>query len=438
MANETSRRDFLRLSAIAAVGVATVNKGYARKQQSPNDRIRFAIIGAGGKGWSGTEQAARNGDIVALCDVDLNNLAQAAEVHKNAAKFTDYRKMIENNAKDFDAVIISTPDHHHAFASALAMKAGKHVYCEKPLTRTITQARKIQEIAKAAKVATQMGNQGTSNNTLRQVVALIKAGKFGKVKEVHCWTNRPAGWWPQGVPRPAPAVKPDNIDFDLWLGPSPDRPYSGGYHPFAWRGWWDFGTGSMGDIACHCMNMPFRACDLRNPITVQAQTSGHNRDSYPLWSIIRYEFAATKERGAIPLTWYDGGKLPPQELAPDIKYDSNGCIIVCEGATIYSPGEYGGSAVLVGGAPLPEIEFERSPGHMEEFARAIKGGPAAMSNFVEYAGPLTEMMLVGNLAVWADGPKLKWDARRMQVVGSKEYDPLIRPEYRAGWSNILK
>ncbi|MFZ4507136.1 MAG: Gfo/Idh/MocA family protein [Fimbriimonas sp.] len=435
MAQNTSRREFLKITAAAAVGVAAASRGFARKAQSPNDRIRYGIIGAGGKGWSGTEQAAQTGDIVALCDVDSNALAQAGEVHPKASKHTDYRKMLIEHGKEFDAVIISIPDHHHAFASSLAMRLGKHVYCEKPMTRTITEARTIQDIAKKTKVATQMGNQGSANDALRKVVALAKAGTFGKIKEVHCWTDRPAGWWPQGVPRPATKPVPANVDFDIWLGPSPLRPFADGYHPFAWRGWWDFGTGSMGDIACHCMNLPFRACDLRDPIAVQAQTSGHNRDSYPLWSIIRYEFAKTKERPEVTLTWYDGGKQPPQELAPGVKYQGNGSLMVFENATIYSPGEYGGSAVIVGGGELPNIEFEKSPGHMQEFARAIKGGPAAHSNFVEYAGPLTEMMLVGNLGVWADGPRLKWDAKRNRIQGgSKEYDRLIKPEYRAGWS----
>ncbi|MFZ4507137.1 MAG: Gfo/Idh/MocA family protein [Fimbriimonas sp.] len=429
MSNPTTRRDFLRLSVAAAAGLATAGRTFAQKPKSPNDRIRYAIVGVGGKGWSGTEWAARTGDIVALCDIDATTLDQGAEVHPKASKHRDYRRLFEDHHDEFDAVVISTPDHHHAFASSMAMKQGKHVYCEKPLTRTLGEARHIINLAKKTKLATQMGNQGSAESGLRRGAALIKSGVFGAVKEVHVWTDRPI--WPQGVPRAQSKPVPENVDWDIWLGPSLDRSFGDNYHSFSWRGWWDFGSGALGDMACHYMNMPFRAADLRDPISVQAKTSGHNRDSFPSSSVITYEFAATKSRGPVTMVWYDGRVKPPQELAPGVNLAGNGSIVVCEHATVISREDH--SIELVGGAALPPVEFEVSPGHMEEFARAIMGGPPALSNFVEYAGPLTETVLLGNLAVWADGSKLEWDARRQRVKGTREYDSLIRPNYRPGW-----
>jgi predicted dehydrogenase len=431
MPHETSRRELLRLSATAAFGLTGISR---LKAQSPNDRVRFAIVGCGGKGRSGMDGAARYGDIVALCDIDSNTLAQAKDSYGYAKTYSDFRKMIEERHDKFDAVVVSTPDHTHAVAAAMAMRYGKAVYCEKPLARTIWEARRIGEIAKEMKVATQMGNQGTANNSMRKTAALIKKGAFGAVKEVHCWTDRPGGWWPQGVNRPASKPVPANVDWDLWLGPSPWRDYADGYHSFAWRGWWDFGTGAMGDIACHCMNLPYMALDLRDPVAVQAETPGHNRDSYPAWSIIKYEFAANKNRGPVTLTWYDGGKKPPQELAPTFPFGGNGSLIVCEKANIFSPGEYAGDSKWDAQIDLPEVEFVESPGHMAEWVDAIKGGRPAVSNFANYSSPLTEMALVGNLAVWANGPRLEWDSRAMRVKGTREYDSLIRPKYRKGYS----
>lgn len=400
-----------------------------------SEPILFGVIGVGGKGWSGMEQAAQFGNIVALCDVDVNPRAKGMAEHPRAAAFTDFRHMIDAMRGRMDAVVISTPDHVHAPAAAYAMRAGLHVYCEKPLSRTIWEARRLQELARQFKVQTQMGNQFTSHNPLRKTAAAIQAGLLGKVNEIHLWTDRPGGWWKQGVPRPEPKPAPKGVDFDLWLGPSPERPHAEGYHPFAWRGWWDFGTGSLGDIGCHNFNLAFQALDLRDPLAVQAQTSGHNRDSFPAWSIVTYEFGARGNRAPLKLYWYDGGKKPPPELGPGVEFGGNGSLIVCEKGTLYAPNEYGGDPRLLSGDPIPVADFEESPGHMAEFARAIKEGRPANSNFPDYSGPLTETVLLGNLAVWADGPRLEWDSRRMQVKGAgSEYDSLIRPTYRPGWA----
>jgi len=427
MAQKLSRRDLLKASA--AVAVAPVIAHATHKQE----KVRFGIIGVRGRGGSNLDSAAQYGSVVALCDVDATFRGEALAAHPDAATFEDFRQMLDAMHKQIDAVVVSTPDHMHAAAAAAAMRYGLHVYCEKPMTRTIAEARRLAQLAKDKKLATQMGNQGTSLPSLRQAAEHIRRGTFGAVKEVHCWTDRSGGWWPQGVDRPQPAPTPKNIDFNLWLGPSPDRPYAPGYHPFAWRGWWDFGSGALGDIGCHCMNLPFAALDLRDPIAVQAQTSGHNRDSFPSWSIVTYEFGQRGKRAPLKLFWYDGGKVPSQDIAPTLKYPPNGCLIVCEQAVLYAAAEYAGSVEIIGQGPMPAIDVDISPGHFAEWVRAIQGGKPAMSNFPNYAGPLTETVLLGNLAVWADGPRVEWDARKMAVKGTNEFDKLIRPPRRPGW-----
>lgn len=426
-------------SAAAVAALATVKASAESAPppppQDPKGRLRLGIIGSGGKGWSGMQEAARFGDVLAICDIDAKERSKALLEHPRADTFADYREMLQAMRGKIDSVVISTPDHHHAIAAAMAMKMGLHTYCEKPLTRTIWEARQLARIAKEKRVATQMGNHSTASSQMRKIAAHIKRGDFGRVKEIHLWTDRAGGWWPQGVNRPAPAKTPKTVDFEQWLGPQPERPYAEGYHPFAWRGWWDFGTGSLGDMGCHIFNMPFMALDLRDPIAVRAETSGHNRDSFPTWAIVHYEFGERNGRAPVQLHWYDGGKRPDPSLAPGMNYGGNGVILVCEKGTIYSPDESNTQFRLIATGPIPsEIQYEESPGHMAEFARAALGGKAAVSNFPDYAGPLTETVLLGNLAIWANGPRLEWDARRMQVKGKPEYDALIRPKYRPGWT----
>jgi predicted dehydrogenase len=433
---QTSRRDFLKNAALTGVGVWV--GGRALAAESPNERIRFASIGVGGKGDSDTADAARSGDLVAICDVDEEILNKAAAKYPMARKYTDFRKMLEEMGKEIDAVTVSTPDHTHAPAASMAMLMGKHCFCQKPLTHSIYEARRLGEIAREKKVATQMGNQGTASSGLRKSAALIKAGVLGPVKEVHVWTDRPI--WPQGGPRPEPADVPTTLHWDLWLGPAPQRPYGKGYHTFAWRGWWDFGTGALGDMACHTANMAFMALDLRNPTSVIAETSGHNKDSYPKWSTIIFEFPATGNRPAVKLVWYDGGKRPPAELMEGREPRGSGSLVVGEKGKLYSPSDYGNDRVLLGGAEAgtreagDEVSFTESPGHFEEWVRAIRGGEPAMSNFPDYAGPLTETILLGNLAVWADGKMIEWDAKRVRATNAPEVSPIIRPEYRSGYS----
>lgn len=435
MAHDLTRRDVLAGTAATMATLALAKTGVAAEAAPRRpDRLRIGVIGCGGKGWSGMEDAANFGDIVAICDTDANERSRGMLQHPRATTFADYREMVAAMRGKMDAVVISTPDHHHYLASLLALRAGLHVYCEKPLTRTIWEARQLARVAREKRVATQMGNQSTASLGMRKAAAHLKARTYGIVKEVHLWTDRAGGYWRQGHDRPNPTPTPRTLDFDLWVGPSPERPYAPGYHPFAWRGYWDFGTGSLGDMGCHIFNMPFMGLDLRDPLAVQAETSGHNRDSFPTWVKVKYEFGERKGRPALNVHWYDGGKKPPAELVPGVTLGGNGVIVICEKGTIYSLDESNSQFFLLGGGPLPEIDAEASPGHMAEFARAALGGPAAVSNFPDYAGPLTETVLLGNLAIWANGPRLEWDARRMRVKNAPEYDALIRPTYRQGWS----
>ncbi len=446
MSNEITRRDILRGSAAAVVGLTVGTGAIASAAAEPQMRrngsgpgsgvrkLKFGIIGAGGKGTSGTEQAAQFGDIVALCDVDATTRATASANYPRASTFNDYRDMFEAMRGKINAVVISTPDHHHAIASAIAMRQGLHCYTEKPLTRTIWEARQLARIARETGVATQMGNQSTASTNMRKTAALIRSGAFGKVKEVHLWTNRAAAYWKQGLERPAPARPPKQLDFQTWLGPAEDRPYAEGYHTFAWRGWWAFGTGALGDMGCHIFNMAYMALDLRDPIAVQAKTSGHNRDSFPVSSVVTYEFPERNGRPAVKLFWHDGGEKPAASVLPGVTLGGNGAIVVCEKDTVYTLDESNTNFKLLSGAKIPDVDVDVSPGHMAEFARAALGGQPARSNFPDYSGPLTETVLLGNLAIWANGPRLEWDSRSMRVKGSNEYDALIRPTYRKNWT----
>ncbi len=434
MAENLSRRDILRGSAVAVAGIA-VSSAFAESQpqKAKSDRLRFGIIGCGGKGESGMSEAAKHGDIIAVCDVDVTARANALKLHPKSSSFDDYRFMLQAMKGKLDAVVISTPDHHHAIASALAMRQGLHTYCEKPLCRTIWEARQLAKIARDKRVMTQMGNNSTESTPMRKMAALIKSGHYGAVKEIHLWTDRAKGWWDQGTPRPPVADIPRELDWELWLGPRPERPYGKGYHPFSWRGYWDFGTGSLGDMGCHIFNMPHMALDLGSPIAVQAQTSGHNKETFPAWSIVHYEYAAKGNRPAFKVHWYDGGQKPDIDLGEQFPFGGNGTITICEKATIFSPDSSNNTFFDVSGKAIPDVQVDESPGHMAEFARAAMGGPPAVSNFPNYSGPLTEAVLLGNLAIWANGPRLEWDSKRMQVKGTTVYDSLIRPSYRKGY-----
>ena len=435
MSHQPTRRKFLKTTAAAGVGYFVAAGVSPKQSRAAIETINFACIGVGGKGSSDSNDAGRSGNIVAACDIDAKRLDESRVVRKftKARKFYDWRKMLDEVGKSIDAVTVSTPDHTHAPAAAHAMQLGKHCFVQKPLTHTLYEARFLSKLARDNKLATQMGNQGTAHDGLRKAAALIQAGAIGNVSEVHVWTNRPV--WPQSkdIKIPTPEV-PEYVHWDEWIGAAEMRPYSPAYHPFKWRGFWDFGTGALGDMACHTMNMPFMALDLRNPTSVQATTAGHDNNVYPAWSEITYEFPANDKRGALKLFWYDGGKLPPDSLFGGKKPKNSGCLIIGDKGRVYTPDDYGAQFQLSGGAEEKDVTFVKSPGHFNEWVNAIKGGKPAMSNFVDYAGPLTETVLLGNLAVWADGKKVMWDAEKLEATNAPEVAHIINKPYREGYS----
>lgn len=451
----TNRRNFLRATAVAGAGIMITSDLMA--SESPNEKIAFAAIGIGGKGTSDSSDAGKSGDMVAVCDTNRGQLKGASERFPKAKQYTDYRKMFDEMGSSIDAFTVSTTDHMHAIIAATGMRMKKHCFCQKPLTRTISEARKLSEIAREMGVQTQMGNQGTADTQLRENAALIRAGLLGEITEIHIWSNRPI--WPQGGdPGPAEPA-PEYLEWDQWLGVAPKRPYAKGcYDPFKWRGWWDFGTGALGDMACHTVNMPYMALDIRDPLWVQATSSGHNRNSLPKWSIINFQFPANDWRPGFKFTWYDGGKKPPVELMEGIlkegeKPSASGCLIIGKKGRLLSRKDYGGDRALAGvtqddvNTLLDEIDFERSPGHFAEFVRAIKTGKPAMSNFPNYAGPLTETILLGNLAVWGAskpdvmGQKVEWNASKMEITNNVEerdiLESLVRPKYQNGYEQLV-
>jgi predicted dehydrogenase len=438
MSHRTNRRTFLQTTAVTGIGFWVAGGAGAQESKSPNERIAMASIGIGGKGSSDSGDAGSMGDMVAVCDTDENTLNGAGKRFSKAKRYTDFRKLLDEMGKSIDAVTVSTPDHTHAPAALMAMRMGKHCFCQKPMTHTIYEARLMAQVAREKKLATQMGNQGTAEPSLRRAAAIIQAGTLGTVKEVHVWTNRPI--WPQGGDRPQPAQCPAHLKWDLWLGPAPERPYANGYHPFAWRGWWDFGTGALGDMACHTVNMPYMALNLRDPVAVQAESSGHNKDSYPKWSIITFDFPELNGRPALKMFWYDGGKRPSKDLFAGKDVSGSGVLVIGEKDKLYGPGDYCEQGVqLLSGAKAPDnLKWANSPGHFQEWVRAIKGGEPAMSNFPDYSGGLTETILLGNLAVWvADkgkGEKVEWDAKNLKSTNIAGLEAIVKPTYRAGYT----
>lgn len=438
MKRRMNRRDFL--ASTAAVAAFTIvprhvlgGPGYT----PPSEKLNIAAIGAGGRG-GGDIGAVSSENIVALCDVDDKKAAETFEHYPKAKKYRDFRKMLERE-KNIDAVIVATPDHTHAVATMMAIKMGKHVYTEKPLTYSIYEARELAKAAREAKVATQMGNQGHSGEGNRLICEWIWDGAIGPVREVHAWTDRPI--WPQGIDRPKETPRvPKTLDWDLWLGPAPDRPYNPAYLPFKWRGWWDFGAGALGDMACHIVDSPFWALKLGHPISVEASSTKVNSETYPLASTVHYRFPARDGMPPVKMTWYDGGIMPPQpeELEPGRRMgsDNGGVLFVGEKSKLVC-GCYGNSPRLIPETKMKEYNrppktIPRVEGHHKDWIQACKGGKPACSNF-DYAGPLTEMVLLGNVAI-RTGKKLCWDGPNMRVTNVPEANEYIRRQYRAGWT----
>ena len=445
-----NRRKFLTLSATIGAGVFAAPA--ILRAQSPSKKLNLAIIGASGKGGDNLGKFLDH-NIVALCDVDVNGINKAKEqIEKkqgtafSGKTYQDYRKLYDD-LKDYDAVVISTPDHHHFPATIRALAQKKHVYCEKPLTHTIWEAREIAKLAKAAGVATQMGNQGNASEDIRLTTEWIQAGVIGPVKEVHCWSNRPI--WPQGItwPEQASGPVPENLNWDLWLGPAADRPYYNECHPFKWRGFWDFGTGAFGDMGCHILNWPYTALELGQPIAAECiSEEGATKDSPPKRSTIRLDFAAKGDRPAVTMYWHDGGNLPTAEQfggeifkrEGDDKVTQNGSLFIGEKGRLLDDYDRGGPTLLpkekMADFKAPEKRLPRSKDHHKEWITAIEGGERAGSDFVAKSAGLTEMVLIGHLAARVGpGKKIDWDSETGTAKNVPEAAKWVNKEYRPGW-----
>ena len=449
-----SRREFVGAAAAFAAFTYVPKRvlGWAGGD-SANNKLNIAGIGVGGRGAEDLKEC-ENENIVALCDVDLAHAGSTLKRYPNARVYRDFRRMLEKEDKNIDAVVIGAPDHIHAPAAIMAMRMGKHLYCEKPMAHTIFEARRMTEVAKETGVVTQMGNQGHGGEGLRLCREFIEDGAIGTVREVHVWSDRAGtperAWWPQGIDRPKGSVPvPETLDWNLWLGPARWRPFAKfpnsqgelvGYCPFNWRGWWDFGCGALGDMAVHNADPAFFSLDLDAPTAVEAQTSEVKDETLPVWNIIRYEFPAKGDRSAVRMTWYDGSKLPPrpEELEKERRMESNGILFVGDKGRLLGP-SHAGPPRLIPESRMQEYGrppriLSRSVGHHKEWIQACKDNnpEGALAGFA-YSGPFTESLLVGNLAVRLQR-RVEWDSKTMRSPNCPEADNYITKFYRYGWT----
>ena len=440
--SQITRRDFMARSALALGAVTIVPRhvlggsGYV----SPSDKLNIACVGCGGKGESDIKSVSTE-NLVAFCDVDDERAAATYTAFPQVKRYKDFRKMLDENDSDIDAVTVTTPDHTHAIIAMTAIRMGKHVFVQKPLTHTVSEARMLAEAAREEEVVTQMGNQGHAGEGARLINEWIWDGAIGDVHEVHAWTNRPI--WPQNIERPKeiPSVPP-TIDWNLWIGPAPWRPYHPAYAPFSWRGWWDFGTGAVGDMGAHILDHPFWALDLGYPDTVQATSTPFNDETFPLASVITYEFPARGNKPPVKMKWFDGGLMPPrpEELEPGRRMGEQGggvIFIGTKGKLMHSV--YGENPRLIPESKMqayqrPANTIPRSPGIHEEWVAACKGEGKTTSNF-DYASKLTEMMLLGNIAIRLKNKNtiLKWDGPNMRFTNLDEANQHLQTEYRQDW-----
>jgi predicted dehydrogenase len=424
-----SRRGLLRASAAAVPALFTISAG-SRRVLGANDRLDVGVIGVGGRGGSNLDAVAGE-NIVALCDVDSGTLGGAAARFPAAARFSDYRAMLAD-AK-LDAVVISTPDHHHAPATVRALRRGLHVYCEKPLTHTVEEARLVAKLAAEKGVATQMGTQNHEHPGYLRLVELLRGGAIGKVSDVHVITDRPGKWWPQGIEAPKGGqTAPGNLDWDLWLGPAAKRAYDPAYVPFKWRGWWDFGCGAVGDMAIHLADPAFWGLDLAGKVRVESKGPPPQPASAPTWMETTFAFGPRGDRGPVTLHWYEGEAKPPAAIAAEIPM--NGSLFV---------GDRGRVAIAHDGFPklLPEDRFQDfvppppslpdSPGHHAQWIAACKTGSRTGSDF-SYAAPFTETVLLGNVAYRA-GTAIDYDPATGRVTNDAAANRWLTKDYRQGW-----
>ncbi|MBD3375421.1 gfo/Idh/MocA family oxidoreductase [candidate division KSB1 bacterium] len=469
--SELNRRAFMRtaLSAGAAFCIVPRHVLGGPNQVAPSDKINVAIIGCGGQSLIDMDNLIKFPEIqyVAMADPmkewDYREFYFGGFAGREAAKrkaedyyagqrgkssfksirtYADFREMLDQES-GIDAVTIETTDNLHALATLAALEKGKHVYCQKPLTHDIYEARVVTEAARKAGVATQMGNQGHAMEGNRLVYEWINAGAIGDVREVHCWTDRPGGRWPQGVdvPEETPSV-PRVLDWNLWLGPARYRAYHPIFCPFRWRGFWDFGTGSLGDMGCHIMDTPVWALDLRHPESVEAvMTTPYKDDTYPVAAMIQYEFPERDGRAPVSLTWYDGGLMPfrPKELEDKRRMgDSGGGVLLIGDKGTIMCGTYGDNPRLIPETEMkkftpPPKTLKRTEGIYHEWVEACLGGDPATSNF-DYSGPLTEVVLLGNVAMRFPNTRLYYDGANMKVTNIEEADQYIKRQYHGGWS----
>jgi predicted dehydrogenase len=426
MTSNMNRRDFLR--GTLAAGLAATFPHPAIGRLRVNEKLAIGVIGTSGRAL-GNIEGVQGEDIVAVCDIDDRLLDQAGNRFPKAKKYNDFRKLIE--AGGLDAVVVSTADHVHAPASAMALRLGKHVYCEKPLAHSVYEARTLAKLAAEARVATQMGTQIHAEDNYRRVVELVKAGAIGPVREVHVWIEK--SWSGGERPKTAEPIPP-YLKWDLWLGPAPERPYHSTYQPMNWRKWWDFGNGSLGDMACHFMDLPFWALDLRHPTTVQAEGPPVHPETTPEWLKVAYEFPARGDQPPVTLTWYDGGKRPPLLAEKKLPEWRNGVLFVGEKGQLLA--DYGRKRLFPEDAfrdfqpPAPTIP--RSIGHHAEWIVACKEGKPTTCNF-DYSGALSEAVLLGNVA-YRTGQKLEWDPAQLKATNCPAADAYLRRDYRAGWT----
>lgn len=454
-----TRRQFLKRTSITA-SAAVFSFPFVGRVLGANDRINIACIGVGGKGDSDSSDAAAcGGNIIGICDVDQRTLEKKSQQFTQARQFRDYRKLLDELGKDIDAVTVSTPDHNHAVAAIRAMKMGKHCFCQKPLTQTVDEARIMRRLAREKNLATQMGNQGSAEPGLRRAVEVIQAGVIGKPLELHVWTNRPV--WPQGLDRPKGVDPvPGYLDWKSWLGPAADRPYKqDAYHTFKWRGWHDFGTGALGDMACHTVNMPFRALKLGYPNVVECEMASRiYAETFPKTARIRFEFPERDGLPPLKFWWYDGNPgdalkplRPDSDLTKEIvqtmgTLPAAGCLIVGEKGKLFSPDDYGarffvamkGQDEFVPGDRQEACKsvsqiIPRSPGHMQEWFQMMRDGTSAYSNF-DIAAYLTEIILLGCIALRVgEGRRMEWDGPNMISPNLPEAAHFIRRHNRRGW-----
>ena len=478
--NYFTRRQFIQITAVAGAAMFAGCSTNKPRRIAPNEKLNIGVVGVMGKGQSDTDHCATE-NIIALCDVDSSRAASQLKKYPNAKYYQDWREMLEKE-KSLDAVIVAIPDHLHAVVAATAIRMGKHVYCQKPLVQTVYEARLLRRLAKEHGVVTQMGNQGSAEDGLRRAVEVVQAGLIGSVREVHVWSNRPV--WPQGMNRPEGSDPvPATLDWDKWLGPAQFRPFKSSwaantnfsgernniYHSFCWRGWQDFGTGALGDMACHTANMPFRALKLGYPTEVEAWAPDINKESYPLKSKIRFEFPAREGLAPVTFWWYDGGdpqpnnptahdgnNKPAKEITAEIEemtgqVPGSGCVLIGDKGKLFSPDDYGarffikltGEKTLTNGKdheavkaipqtiPRNPFEGDADKRHHLEWIAGCKGGPVPYSNF-DIAAYLTEIILLGCVAM-RTGKKLEWDGPNMRATNAPEAAQYVKRNYRKGW-----